>query len=421
LEIRDNIYRMLLTTPFCTRLASNETSLKFQFSTNILLANKQISAEATRVFLKENDFVILKITGLNLRLQDVPTFKFMAEDQITNPVLRAEVSLPGGRRYNDGTSTLITTPEGLQPFITALWRLNLTGENINNPDPVIQVYPSSLSLSLDFNARALIRREALRNVLLKPWEVLHGIKELTLIGDIGESTRRCLQKCVLDGPFPADAFFRLREYHNMGQKELAQKNFSAAKWWWSLYEDYSRYLGYLQIDPLVKHKFKDATNSLWAELWIKSKKMYFQERLEIAKANIQQAKYEEAVLTVEKARKRRIFPYHLYDGLGVPFLAQFTLCEALAGTALGDIKQGRDSLASATCLLYRSGAFSTTSVMSRMMFDTLQNSMNAELIKLKSPYQCNLISNVKAGYSLAPPARSMEVRSFWEWLDPPEQ
>jgi hypothetical protein len=57
---------------------------------------------------------------LGQQLENIPTFKFIAEDQITNPVLRIGLSFTGDGRYNDTTVTLITTPEGLQPFIAAL-------------------------------------------------------------------------------------------------------------------------------------------------------------------------------------------------------------------------------------------------------------------------------------------------------------
>jgi hypothetical protein len=85
LEIRDKIYRVLLTTPYCIQLSSTKTSLKFCLSTDILLANKQISTEATRVLWKENDFIILKLNGLNLSLKDVPVFKLLSEDSVEMP------------------------------------------------------------------------------------------------------------------------------------------------------------------------------------------------------------------------------------------------------------------------------------------------------------------------------------------------
>jgi hypothetical protein len=53
LEIRDMIYKMLLTTPYCTHISPNGDFLHFRLHAGILLANKQISAEAIRVLCYE--------------------------------------------------------------------------------------------------------------------------------------------------------------------------------------------------------------------------------------------------------------------------------------------------------------------------------------------------------------------------------
>jgi hypothetical protein len=76
---------------------------------------------------------------------------------------------------------------------------------------------------LDFKVNAPIHLEALGNTLLRPWELLHGVKELALIGDIEDSMRRRLQKSILEGPFPAETVFTLTEYHTMALKEWLRK------------------------------------------------------------------------------------------------------------------------------------------------------------------------------------------------------
>jgi hypothetical protein len=165
------------------------------------------------------------------------------------------------------TVTLIPTPKGLQPFIAALWRLTRTGINTQSSYPVIRAAPSWCNLALDFSVKAPIHREALRGVLLGPWKLLHGVKELALIGDIGDSMRLRLQNSMLERPLPAEVFFTLTEYHIMALREIAHKDFTAAQWWWSLHEDCSRYHTHLSLDPLMEHRFKDADNELWAQMW----------------------------------------------------------------------------------------------------------------------------------------------------------
>jgi hypothetical protein len=138
----------------------------------------------------------------------------------------------------------------------------MAGNNIQSPYPVIRAAPSWCSLILHFKVKAPIHLEALGNILLRPWELLHGVKELALIGDIGDSMRLRLQKSMLDEPLPAEAVFTLTEYHTMTLREMAQEEFTTAQWWWSLHEDYSRYLNRLSLDPLMEHRFKDADNKL---------------------------------------------------------------------------------------------------------------------------------------------------------------
>jgi hypothetical protein len=279
---------------------------------------------------------------------------------------------------------------------------------------------------LDFNVKAPIHREALGNILLRPWELLHGVKELALIDDIGDSMRRRLQKSILEGPFPAEAVFTVTEYHTMALREMAQENSIDARWWWSLHEDYSRYLTHLSLDPLMKHRFKDADNELWAQLWNQSAKVYFKGRLEIAKIYLHQAKYRKAVLTIVKARHEPVVPLH-FDQMISPLLkSKLFLCEALAHIGLGKTNKGRDCLRLAAHGHYPSVVSSTT-VMSllllRILSEDLQTAINKELIKLNSPYQYNSNPTLKTKARIEridyPAGR--ENRSFWEWLDLPEQ
>jgi hypothetical protein len=51
--------------------------------------------------------------------------------------------------------------------------------------------------------------------------------------------------------------------------------------------------------------------------------------------------------------------------------------------------------------------------------NNLQSSINTELIKLNSPHRCNLPPNLRVAAGIDCPA-GMEGRSFWEWLDLPE-
>jgi hypothetical protein len=437
LEIRNQIYRMLLTTPYCTRRCPNETSLEFQLSMNLLRANKQIYEEATRVFLQKNHFIILKVVGLSkLRLEDVPVFRFLAEEKVANPVLRVEIKSVHEGRHHDASSTLtlITTPVGLSPVITALWKLDQSGQNFDSsPSIIVPCYPSDLSLSLSFNVRPLVACDLLKNFVLTIWTLLHGIKGLVLAGDVGDSLSQLLRKSMLEGPFTTEVFSTLRKYHVLGQRAMMKKDYVIARWWWTAYEDYCRHFDHLRLDRSRRHEMQDPNDNLWAGMWIQAEKMYLQGRLGTARTYLHEARYREALLTILKTRRKRVFSFYIRNTMNPVFHAKFCLCEAFTHIALGDIEEGLNCLKSAATFFHNSAlgtrSVSTTSERPRilgMWLLTLEDSINTELIKLNLPYRCNWLPNLKSKADIARLAditrlAGLENRTFWEWLDIPEE
>jgi hypothetical protein len=209
-------------------------SLQFHLSTNILLASKQISVEAKRVLLEENDFIVLKVTGLKVVLEDIPAFGLPARVRPMRPVLHIKVEniTKSFQRDVPDPITLITTVDGLQSIIAAFWRLHKVGDYSNESFATnATIFSSDLIVSLSFNVEAPARCEELRNTVLKPWESLHGIRRLTLKGDMGDSLRQHLKKTMLLGPFPSDVAFTLTKHYSMGEKYMRQKKYRDAQWW----------------------------------------------------------------------------------------------------------------------------------------------------------------------------------------------
>jgi hypothetical protein len=240
LELREFIYRMLLTTTYCTYtdLTSIVPQLRFDLQSAILLVNKQTSAEATRILYHGNDFIVLKATGIPgnfLSLSRVPTFGLRSEDSIKSPVLQIELAVVEGS-YRNATAqqTLITTPEGLQPIISAIWIL---GHYHNRGSSCRRVHPE-LSLTLNFDLKAKGRHEVLNDLLMKPWDKVHGFKELVLKGDVKEPMREHLIKYNLDGPSQSEVVARLREYHALAERKFEQEDYNAAQWCWTLFDQY---------------------------------------------------------------------------------------------------------------------------------------------------------------------------------------
>jgi hypothetical protein len=93
LEIREEIYRMLLTTPYCMFVDSARQCLRFCLHTAILRVNKQVSAESTRILYEENQFIILKVSLNSFFPQEIPAFNHLSENKVKNPLLSVEIVL----------------------------------------------------------------------------------------------------------------------------------------------------------------------------------------------------------------------------------------------------------------------------------------------------------------------------------------
>jgi hypothetical protein len=367
--------------------------------------------EATRVLLEDNYFVILKVAGIDLVLEDIPAFKFLTEDQVKNPVLRTEVGVVGQRRtHSNDTFTLITASEGVQSIIAALWRLK------ENGDHVVMSRPSDLSLSLNFKVKASVWSEALSKLVLKPWERLHGVKQLVLTGDIGHSTYQRLEQCMLEGPMPVDLAFSLRGYHFKGETEMSQKNYSAALWWWTLYDLYWSHLGHFRSHVSTEHEMKNANNQLWNGALKESKRMYFKGKLGMVKALLHQFRYKEALMNIADVRREANEPVIDIDyPIRAILNAKFYLCGALAKAAIGETQEAMRRIKTAAIFLDSSDqVYDHTAEITR----DIQRAVTLELVRLKSLWGGEWLPTTR-GYLVGWEIGDAK-RSFWEWLDVPE-
>jgi hypothetical protein len=403
LEIRDTIYRMLLTTKCCTQLAPTAPRLEFRFCTAILLANKQISAEATRVLWEENDFITLKVSGMQLLLQDVPIFRLAAGDNAINPVLQAEIEVvngPGSSLTEQNVVTLITTPEGLQPIISAIWSLH----NIEAPRASDRVAHGDLKLSLCFNLKATARYEVLKNLVLEPWTKINGVKELVLTGDIKDPMRERLQDYIHQGPFADEVAVSLQEYYSSAETELSQNNYNAARWWWTLLEDYWRYLLELRPYRLGGLKLKETDNAFRTVLR-EFLPLYFRGKLELVKTYLREFDYKSAVFHIDRALSwAYIWPWVDFNYAITPMLnTKFHLCVSLALTALGEIEEGMECLEDAAHLLSSSRQYC--------------HGCHMDLIRLGSMNRCEWPESARRRWRRTGWEEGEGSHSFWEWLE----
>jgi hypothetical protein len=407
LELRDTIYGMLLTTPYCTELSPTGSFMKFHLHTAILLANKQISAETTRVLYRENDFIILETIGTGLWLQAVPQFKLPAANKITSPVLRAKIALEDVGPLELGTSrNFITTPDGLEAIFESLWIRGLPNRRL--------IRRRDLCITLNFNLKSTLRYEVLSERVLKPWAKIRPVKELALIGDFKEPMRDHLQKCILEGLFPDDVATFLMDYNSLAERE----DYDAAHLWWCRLNSYWTYVSSLLSLCFGEAALRMQRLGLWHVL-NKSSYMYYEGCLKLVKAYLNQSDYEYAAeyavqgLNVEK--------------LGGPLLApitktKFYLSASLTRTLWGDTGAGRNYLRSAAETLHSSGLSSLTMDMSlSKLTEDLRLTLNNELIRLKSPWLCVCEIPTSPTSQSAPEWQvSVVSRSFWEWLELPE-
>jgi hypothetical protein len=250
LEIRDDIYKMLLTTLYCADVDSTGQRLEFDLHTEIIYVNKAISAEGLRVFYEENRFVAIKVSGFNLYLGDVPSFRRLSEHKIENYLLQVGVSVAEEKQlfqFPIRVVTRITTIHGLQSFIGTIWNLEKIGGG--GPHVIGNIYNEDLKFHFKFNLKVTARYEVLSDLVLKPWERVNGVKEVEWLGDIPMPMVRRLERHMLYGPSPRGLIETLEQSRLLSECNYRRQDYNDAPWRWKVFFEYWYYLHLL--DPQV--------------------------------------------------------------------------------------------------------------------------------------------------------------------------
>jgi hypothetical protein len=157
--------------------------------------------------------------------------------------------------------------------------------------------------------------------------------------------------------------------------------------------------------------------------------MYYKGSLKLMKACLRDLKYKEVVLYVNADRNPCGKSLHdwefLYVGRGPPPLMQmkFSLCAALARTALGETWIGMKDISWAADILYSRCARGLNMNMSLTeLTEDLKSSVDNELIQLKSPWRCGRKMPLLLTQQSGPGWQVCVVRrSFWELLERAEE
>jgi hypothetical protein len=424
LEIRDFIYAMLLTTPYCTTFDSTGSFLEFHLHAAILSVNKKISAEAARVLYQENDFIILKTTGRHLyKFHDrALIFDLLPENKITSPLLRIEIAVVDGRRRQaEGTRTVITTLEGLQTIISALWALfdGPDDEYDHNSHPWVCL--SDLRLILNFNLKAESRYQVLSELMLKPWDTINGVKELILKGDIKEPMRKHLEKSNLKGLGPDDVTARFEKFHLIAERYFEQKDYTSALWWWQVLDDYWCYIFSFRASCLEGRRMCLKGDGLLGPLK-KSYYLYYKGILKVVITCLGQSQYADAVKYAYEGLEKMENCSFWDFGSNLPGIMRIKLyLSATLGLFVrGMITEGVEYLEVAATV---SEDWNLNTEMNEAeIMEDLKVTVDNELRRLKSPWRCGRHLPVSLTRQEGPDWQVGECqRSFWEWLELPEE
>jgi hypothetical protein len=421
LELREIIYRMLLTTPYCT-IPTTGFALEFHLHTAILLVNKQVSAEATRILYQENDFVIFEPVKMRLWLHiTIPQFKLLSENKIKSAVLRVTIEYikAGYAGHVDvlPSKSLITTREGLQSIIRSLWW--------QQGDESETHQPRGLRLTLNFHNKAVLRYQFQSEVILRPWDKLNCLDELVLTGNIKKPMREYLEKSNLEGPFPNDVAAHLIAYNSLAEQEFAQEDYYGAQWWWYVLDHYWTYVAHSKPSRLGGRRICEKGSEL-RDILLKSYHMSAKGRLKIVKACLRQSHYSEAARYADGVLRNidveAVEVMYLGPQVTPVMETKLNLSAALAQTALGKTELGMENIKLAAETLYYRGTRNLNMDLDLTeLTEYLEVTVNHELIKLRSPWRCGRQPPLSPTQQSVPDWQVGVVRrSFWEWLELPE-
>jgi hypothetical protein len=374
------------TTPYCTNFnkTGGRQRLEFHLHPAILLVDKQVSAEATRVLYQENHFIILETIGVGLYLDRIPEFRRLPESRVMNPVLRIDIAIADASRVElVDPQKCITTLEGLQSIIDAIWRF----DDSACPQSHEYICHNDVSLSLNYNPKAVAQYHFMNELVLRPWNRIHGLKKLELTSNIEKSMREHLERSNLEGPFPDEVATHLAKYHSLAEREFERKDYNAARWWCNLSDDYREYVVFLgSYRPGGREVSWQKGDELW-DVLMKTSPMFYNMRLKLVKACLRQLKYKEAIGNIYEANKAEREADFVARSTFI-MQTKFNLSACLAHTARGYIARGLDALDMASFALYHwslENNINETEITEDLITEDLKVTLNNELICLKSP------------------------------------
>lgn len=174
-EIRNEIYRMLLTTPY----AYQQNTIKYApLHPAILQTNRQIHTEAVNILHGENIWIIANITagGWPPNSVRVPTVSKKHAGKIKHPALHINFKMPIPAATPQPHVTLIMGEESIDRFLETLWRMS-------TKDDTKEKFKAS-SLHLTLFETPYHTKSKLQSTCLQPFGLVSGLRKLKIQGQV---------------------------------------------------------------------------------------------------------------------------------------------------------------------------------------------------------------------------------------------
>jgi hypothetical protein len=270
-----------------------------------------------------------------------------------------------------------------------------------------------IKVSLHFHHKVPARYKLLSNMVLKPWARVHGVEELKLSGDIRTPMFKNLQMRMLQGPFSNEVTEFFEQQRLLAEGEYRRKYYNSARSHWTKLCDYWDYLYRLRTHLEERRKIVDPVNKLEHVLRA-SIPAYMESRVGQIETAIHLFEYHE-VLQIASWMTVRAPQYHT-----TPLMVmKYSLGYSLALTALGNIEPGVRNLELAARSLFRTGRYADKS--EENLLEELRSAVDNELIQRNSVWRCGCKVQLSVeGQSGKEWEIRQGCRSFWEWLDEPE-
>lgn len=249
-ELRNMIYRHLLVFPHVI-----DRYGQYRMHPEILLVNKQISAEAERV-LDENYFVVLELDrkargGRNwfYKPLDVPRIHNMSArpGSFVSPLLwiRLREDITGNQspeemeaRDND-TVLYLMGPEAISHIIDLLW----DNAFLHNADEGATLPLSSMTLELTLtNERFPNKQVEIVEFLLAPFQLVTFRDVNVFIATAGNTNASAISRPMNIFPAPAEVRRRMRGLMAKGQESYDAGEYTDACQWWYRFERYRAWI-----------------------------------------------------------------------------------------------------------------------------------------------------------------------------------